>query len=601
MSNYEDFLPAQRLGNSLSISADGTMVAYISDTSGQFNLWTQPVDGGPARQLTFFTDCAVREVAWAADRTALAFTADAQGDEQYQVYLVPADSGEPRLVSNGTGQHFLAEKAPFGMQRFLLYSGPDDDSPGPALIAYDLPSATEDRWPGPAHAYGFAIGLSPDGQHVLGGMLASNTKCQCYAGSAAAPGAPLEAVTAELPGDYYYPGPWAGDSRSFFVLTTDADHDHVSLARLCLHDRSLTIVDSPPWNVEDVVASADGRTQVWSVNQDGYSALRACRDGTELTMPPVPGGVITAMSICGDGTLMALRLDTPDRPASVVMIRPGTDEPARFLTDTRPPAFASRPASVPELIRYPAKDESLIPAWLHRPPGPGPHPVLLSVHGGPEHQARPEYNPLHQALIASGIAVLAPNIHGSSGYGHEWQNRIYRNWGGIDLDDLAAAHAWLSAQPWADEHKIGVFGTSYGGFAALSCITRLPQLWAAGVSVCGPSNLESLARSMPPDWAAMVAAMFGDPDDRADAEDMSRRSPLTYARQIKAPLLVVQGANDPRVPKAESDQIIDAACANGADPRYVVFEDEGHGFTSRDNDIKANQTIVEFLAEQLLP
>jgi dipeptidyl aminopeptidase/acylaminoacyl peptidase len=226
--------------------------------------------------------------------------------------------------------------------------------------------------------------------------------------------------------------------------------------------------------------------------------------------------------------------------------------------------------------------------------------VLLSVHGGPEHQARPDYDPLHQCLLAAGIAILAPNIRGSSGYGHAWQTQIYRDWGGNDLNDLAAAHAWLTRQPWADPDKIAVFGASYGGFATLSCMTRLPGLWAAGVSVCGPSNLESLARSMPPDWAAMIAAMFGDPDDPADAADMRRRSPLTYASQIAAPLLVIQGANDPRVPQAESDQIIDAARANGADARYLVFDDEGHGFTSRGNDIKAKQMIVEFLTGQLL-
>jgi dipeptidyl aminopeptidase/acylaminoacyl peptidase len=309
--------------------------------------------------------------------------------------------------------------------------------------------------------------------------------------------------------------------------------------------------------------------------------------------------VITTMSASADGAVLAVRLDTADQPASAVMLRPGTSEPATYLTDTRPQASAG--STEPELIRYPSEDGTLIPAWLYRPEGPGPHPVLLSIHGGPEQQARPEHEPLHQCLVASGIAVLAPNIHGSAGYGHAWQGRIYRDWGGIDLDDLAAAHTWLTAQPWADPGEIAVYGLSYGGFAALSCLTRLPELWAAGVSVCGPTNLESLARSMPPDWAAVVTAMFGDPDDPAVAEDLRRRSPLTYASQIAAPLLVIQGANDPRVPKAESDQIIDAARANGADARYLVFDDEGHGFTSRDNDIKANQAIVEFLSDQLLP
>jgi dipeptidyl aminopeptidase/acylaminoacyl peptidase len=598
MGNYEDFLPVQRLGRSLSVSADGTMVAYASDACGQFNLWTQPAEGGSAKQLTFFTDQAVREVAWAPDGTTIAFTADAQGDEQYQVYLVPAGGGEPVRVSSGTGQHFLGEKAPFGQR--LMYSGPADDVTIPDVIAYDPAAGTEEHWHGPAHTFGFAIGMSPDGRHVLGGILRSNVSCQCYVAPVETPGVPLEAVTATLPGDYYYPGPWTGDSTGFYVLTTDADQDHVSLARFCLDERSLTIVASPPWNVEDVVVSADGRVLVWSVNQDGYSVLYATRDDRDLDMPTVPDGVITAMSISADGTVLAVRLETPDQPDSVVVLRPGAGQPVTYLTSTRPEIFGSREAPAPELIRYRAEDGTWIPAWLYRPAGSGPHPVLLSVHGGPEHQARPDYDPLHQCLLAAGIAVLAPNIRGSSGYGHAWQTQIYRDWGGNDLNDLAAAHAWLTRQPWADPDKIAVFGASYGGFAALSCMTRLPRLWAAGVSVCGPSNLESLARSMPPDWAAMIAAMFGDPDDPADAADMRRRSPLTYASQIAAPLLVIQGANDPRVPQAESDQIIDAARANGADARYLVFDDEGHGFTSRGNDIKAKQMIVEFLTGQLL-
>jgi dipeptidyl aminopeptidase/acylaminoacyl peptidase len=306
------------------------------------------------------------------------------------------------------------------------------------------------------------------------------------------------------------------------------------------------------------------------------------------------------MNLSADGTVLAVRLDTPSRPASIVTLRPGTSQPAKYLTDTRPPRSAGDALLEPELVRYQSKDGTMIPAWLHRPSGPGPHPILLSIHGGPEWQERPEYEALYPCLLDLGIAILAPNVRGSTGYGRTWQTRIYRDWGGIDLDDFAAAHAWLCAQPWAAADKIGVYGASYGGFAALSCLTRLPDLWAAGVSVCGPSNIESLARSMPPSWSAMIAAMFGDPDDPADAEDMRRRSPLTYADQITAPLLVVQGANDPRVPQAEADQIISAARANGADARYLLFGDEGHGFTSRANDIKANQAILEFLSERLV-
>jgi dipeptidyl aminopeptidase/acylaminoacyl peptidase len=155
--------------------------------------------------------------------------------------------------------------------------------------------------------------------------------------------------------------------------------------------------------------------------------------------------VIKAMSISADGAALAVLLDTPARPAEIAIACLGAAEPVRYLTDTRPPAMQASEPVTPELIRYPAADGTLIPAFLYRPPGPGPHPVLLSVHGGPEQQARPAYDPLHQCLLASGIAVLAPNIRGSSGYGHAWQMPIYRDWGGIDLDDLAAARAWLAA------------------------------------------------------------------------------------------------------------------------------------------------------------
>ncbi|HXL88768.1 MAG TPA: prolyl oligopeptidase family serine peptidase [Streptosporangiaceae bacterium] len=605
MADYQDFLPAERLSGfdmSLSLSADGMMVAYSSDASGQFNLQVRPVSGAPAQQLTSFTGQAVREAAWSPDGRQVAFIADTNGDEQYQVYLIPAEGGTPRLLSRGSGQHFLAEKAPFSARSgSLLCHGPDDDPQVTDAIAYDPASGTEARWPGKARSLGFTIGISPDGRYVLTGIMGSNTDCHCGLALAGAPGTHAENVTEGLPGEYYYPGPWAGDGSAFYVRTTDADHDHVSLARFAVEERTLEIVASPAWNVEDVVVSADGRTVIWSVNEDGCSVLHGRRGGAPLRLPQLPLGVVSVMSICADGTVLALLLDAPEHPASVALVRPGTDEPVRYVTDTRP-AFARAGArlAVPELVRFPAGDGTPISGWLYRPPGAGPFPVVLSVHGGPESQERPSYSPLHQSLVASGIAVLAPNIRGSSGYGHAWQIRIYRDWGGIDLSDLAATRSWIAAQPWADDRRVGVYGRSYGGFAALSCLTRLPDLWAAGVSVCGMSNLETLARSMPPSWAGAVAAQFGDLSSPADVEDMRLRSPLAYASQITAPMLVLQGANDPRVPQAESDQIVAAARANGAEVRYEVFPDEGHGFTSRSNNIKAHQMIVDFLAEHLL-
>jgi dipeptidyl aminopeptidase/acylaminoacyl peptidase len=597
MADYSDFVPRLRLGKSVSVPADGPMIAYLSDAPGQFSVWVQAADGNnPARQVTFLDGQTVREVAWAPDGPILAFTADTGGDEQNQVYLIDASGGSPRLVSAGTGQHYLAEKSPFDPSgRYLLYSGNDRDTGVPDVIVHDIAAGSYRRFTGAAGGPCFAIAMSPDQRYVLAGAMASNTRCQCYLGDMSEPGTALSAVTADLPGEYYYPGPWAGDG--FYVLTTDGDGDHVGLARFSPTDRTLTIVDAPAWDVEDIVASAGGQMAVWSVNQDGFSVLR-CLDSS-VAIPSVPDGRIRGMNVSADGGVLALVMSTPARAVEVAIVRPDTDEPVRYLTDTRPAALRTAEAVPSSLVRYPAEDGTLIPAFLYRPAGPGPWPVLLSIHGGPEFQARPEYSALHQCLLASGIAVLAPNVRGSTGYGHAWQTRIYRDWGGIDLSDFAAAHAWLAAQPWADPSKIAVYGMSYGGFASLSCMTRLPSLWAAGVVVCGMSDLVTPARSMPADWANIVVAMFGDLDDPGTVAELKRRSPLTYAGQISAPLLVVQGANDPRVPRAEADQIVDAARDNGADVRYELFEDEGHGFTSRANDIKAHDAIVEFLTSYL--
>jgi dipeptidyl aminopeptidase/acylaminoacyl peptidase len=607
MPDYPEFLPARRLRQAvwvsmaLSVSADGGQVAYISDTSGQFNVCTQPAGGGAERQLTFFTDHAVHEVAFTPDGAAVAFTVDAGGDEQFQVHLVPAGGGEPVRLPGGDGQHFLAEKTPFDRrQRFAAYSGPDPADPSvPDVIVCELASGKPSRFAGPAYSNTFAAGISPDGRRVLGGVLHGNTDCQCYVAEVSAPGSALEPVTEHLRGRYHYPGPWTGDSTGFYLRTTAADGEHVSLARVAVGDRALEIVDSPRWDIEDVVVSGDGRTVVWLVNQDGCSVLRARRGDAELEVPALPAGVVTAMSISDDGSVLALLLDTPTRPAEVAVVRPGTSEPPQYLTDSRPSFFGTVEPAAPEQVRFPSADETLIPAWLYRPAGPGPHPVVMWVHGGPEAQARPQYDAQYQCLLACGVAVLVPNIRGSSGYGRAWQTRIYRDWGGIDLEDLAAAHAWLTAQPWCTPGKIAVAGSSYGGFAALSCITRLPGQWAAGVSLYGPANLNTLAAAMPPSWAGTIAAMFGDPTDPAVAEDLRRRSPLAYAAQIAAPLLVIQGANDPRVPRSESDQIIEAARANGAPVEYLVFGDEGHGFTARDNDIRAHDAITSFLVGHL--
>ena len=225
-------------------------------------------------------------------------------------------------------------------------------------------------------------------------------------------------------------------------------------------------------------------------------------------------------------------------------------------------------------------------------------PVVLSIHGGPEAQERPMYMALYQYLLSRGIAVLATNIRGSTGYGKSYQLLIHRDWGGGDLEDWDHAAKWLLEQDWVDADRIGVYGGSYGGFAVLSCVTRLPDYWAAAVDIVGPSNLVTFAKAVPPTWKRFMEKWVGNPE--TEAEFLMERSPITYVENVKAPLLVIQGAKDPRVVKPESDQMVDRLRELGRTVEYEVFEDEGHGFTRRSNEVHGFRLAADWLERHLV-
>lgn len=596
VADYGDFVPSQRFDPAVAMSPCGRHVAYSSNASGQFNLYVQSADGGPARQLTSFTDRSVRQMAWSRGGAGLVFTADRDGDEQRQVYQVAADgSGLMQLTS--TGQWTLGYQCPVSADgRYVLAAANDRDPQVKDLLLGDLDAGTWERYRAPEGAWVFAAGISPDGAMLLGGAVTSNTACQCLVARTADPVRQAVLVTGKLPGSYFFPGPWTADGSFYVCATLDRDYQALIVCRP--GSREVEVIDAPDWDVEEVAGSADGQTVAWLVNQDGQAVLRARRDGTALSVPELPAGVVRALSLSADGQRMALVLDTPERPGEILIADLSTGM-VRCLTDTCPAALRTRAAVVPQTVTFGSADGIPIPGLLYRPPGAGRRPVLMHIHGGPTLQARPAYDALIQCLLARGIGVFAPNVRGSSGYGKAWEERIYRDWGGIDLQDFQAAARYLQALDWVDPARMAVYGRSYGGFAALSCLSRLPGLWAAGVSVCGPSDLIALASVCPPTWRPNVDRVLGNPD--RDAAHLRQRSPLTYASQIKAPLLIIQGRQDPRVPETTSAQIAEDLRTNGTAVRYQVYDGEGHDFTNRANELHAMTAVVNFLTEHLQP
>jgi len=300
-----------------------------------------------------------------------------------------------------------------------------------------------------------------------------------------------------------------------------------------------------------------------------------------------------------DSKQLAFLMETAVQPAEIYLIDFEAGE-QRQLTDSRLRDLSHVRMVEPELVHFPAFDGRDIPAWLYKPEGAGPFPVVYSIHGGPESQERPvyAYRGFYQYLLSLGIAVLATNIRGSTGYGKSYQKLIHRDLGGNDVRDFESAVKFLRSVDWVNADRIGVFGGSYGGFAVLRCVSRLPEYWAAAVDIVGPSNLVTMLRSFPPTWQEVAKSTFGDVD--SEEEDLLRRSPITYVDHITTPLFVIQGANDPRVVKAESDQIVERLRSRGLEVRYDVYEDEGHGFTKKENELKALGDSADFLAGYLL-
>lgn len=593
---FRQFTAIRRYQGALAFSPDGEHVAYSVNISGQYNLWRQPANGGYPLQLTLSASQSVRQIAWSPDGSEIAFTADNDGDEYTRVYRIPARGGEPvEIAGKELVRYFLGEWSPDGSM--LSYAGNDREPADQDVLVLDREAGESKRMADYGGLY-FPGQWSPDGTRMVVVDFKSNTDMDIYVLDAESE--ELVKATPHEGETYFIPVGWAADGSGLY-LRTDEGREFTGLAFHRLPDNTRQWVETPEWDVEDAVVSKDGARLVWSVNEDGYSRLfvRDLQGGGEARPIEMPDGVLHAATISSAGDRLAVLWQRATHPNEVFIVDLASGE-ARQITQGALGGLTDDDLTEPGLVRYPSFDRE-IPAWVYRPKGvEGRMPVLLSIHGGPEAQERPEYlyAGFYQYLASRGIAIMATNIRGSSGYGKSYQKLIHHDFGGDELKDLEHAVLWLRQQDWVDPERIGVYGGSFGGFATLSCISRLPDYWACAVDLVGPSNLVTFAKAVPPTWKRMMAKWVGDPETEADF--LMERSPITYVDQIKAPLFVIQGANDPRVVKPESDQIVERLRERGVEVRYDVYEDEGHGFTKRENELKAFRDMADFLETYLL-
>ncbi|HLJ79932.1 MAG TPA: prolyl oligopeptidase family serine peptidase, partial [Ktedonobacterales bacterium] len=526
------FAMRTHFGN-LALSPDGREVAYIVNTSGQFNIWRQPVTGGWPSQVTTFERESVRGIIWAPSGEIIGM-ADADGNEQYQIFAIPATGGAVRYFTHQPDvqyhvQYQMSEDGLSPDGHYLAFVGNDREPTDADVLLCDITTGETHRAlaNGRTNAPG---NWSPDGRYFTVIDDRANTDQHLWLIDTET-GEAREALPHE-DGVILLPGPWLPDSSGLYVLL-NRGREYTGVACYDLASGELRWALAPEWDVEHLALSEDGRRMIWAQNESGASQLYV-RDGDETALRVVglPRGVIEAMDLSADGKTLALRINAATAPAEIYVVTLGEvsarETPLlRRLTYGMLGGLAPDELIAPELVSYPTFDGREIPAWLYRPQGLSEHhqgALVISIHGGPEYQERVEYHAFYQYLLKRGIAVLAPNIRGSTGYGISYQKLIHRDWGGAELKDIEAAAQYAQSLPWVAAHRIGVYGGSFGGFATLSAVSRLPDYWAAAVDIVGPSNLLTFARSVPPTWRRMMADWVGDPD--ADAELLSERSPI---------------------------------------------------------------------------
>ncbi|HTO25020.1 MAG TPA: prolyl oligopeptidase family serine peptidase, partial [Gaiellaceae bacterium] len=530
----------------LSFSADGSALLVASNVPGTQQLYVVPSRGGELRQLTDFPEPVSGQ--FLPDGRIL-LEMDERGNERTQLYLLDAEPGaepEPLVVD----PRFMHATAHVGRDGTLLAyttnrrNGRDFD-----VVARTLPDG-EERTIERGGLCGVES-ISPDGRWIAFGRVGDRAGDSDLFLWELDTGDVVHVSPHGDEAEYLRPV-WLADSSGFLAATNE-DRDTFAIRRYDLESRSWETVVESRWDLECAGDDAE-RSLLVLANEDGYSRLEL-RDPRTLELReevPLPGrGVVAQPVFSKDGSLLAFGFARATEPYDVYLY----DLDAHALTRLTVSPRDVDPATLvePELHRFASFDGESIPVFLYEPEGEGPFPVVVSVHGGPESQARPEFAPLTQHLVSRGYAVAVPNVRGSTGYGKRYEHLDDIEKRLDSVRDLAALHEWLEARPEIDGSEAVLYGRSYGGYMVLAGLAFQPDLWAAGIECVGIASLVTFLENTSAYRRAAREREYGSLE--RDRDFLVEASPLTHVDAIRAPLFVQHGRHDPRVPVGESEQI----------------------------------------------
>lgn len=574
-------------------SADGDSLLINSDKSGVFNAYMLPLDGGEPVPATSSTDNATFAQSFFPNDDRILFTADEGGNELNHIYVRNPDGSVRDLTP---GEEVKADFLDWSSDGRTFWLTTNERDPQMFdIYAYDSETYERKRI---FTNLGFIVGaISPDGRYVALQKERTSADNDLYLADLQAGGEP-KLITPHEGNVSYGIYDFTPDGRSLVYATNEAGEFNQAWT-YGLADGSKEPLIAADWDVMYLFYSPSGRYRVSALNADASTDLSIVDSaGNPVVLSGIPEGDIGQVRFNRDETMVAFTVSSDTSPSDIFVADLATGQ-ARRMTHALNPKIDEDDLVEATVARFKSYDGLEIPGILYRPhqaSAANPVPALVLVHGGPGGQSRRGYSAMIQHLVNHGYAVYAINNRGSSGYGKTFFHMDDRRHGDVDLKDVVASKDFLAGMDWIDGERIGVMGGSYGGYMVAAALAFHPETFDVGVNIFGVTNWVRTLQSIPPYWAAFKESLYDEMGDPAtDAERHRRISPLFHAENIVKPLLVVQGANDPRVLQVESDELVAAVRANGVPVEYLVFPDEGHGFLRRQNRIAASDAYVRFL------
>lgn len=580
-----------------SFSKDEKQILFSSNESGIFNAYTMPVTGGAPTPLTRSTTDSTYAIGYFYNDDRVLFTRDSGGNERNHVYVRELDGSERDLTPGDKHRAMFAGWRPDGSGFYVATN--ERDPKFFDLYLYD------------ARDYGRSVvyrndggmnvsAISRDGKWLAFDKPNTTADSDVYL---------YNVATREMKHITPHQGTASHSAATFdpeskrLLFTTNDGGEFARIASYDLATGRVADVEKADWDLLGTSYSRNGQHRVSVVNRDGSIDVRVVdAAGKPVAMPKLPGGEIRQTTFSPSGRLVAFYLNGDRSPNNLYV----HDFASRKTTQlTRSLSKEIDPADLveAEVVRFRSFDGMVIPSIYYKPKGASATskvPAIVYVHGGPGGQTTRGYNAQIQYLVNHGYAVLGINNRGSSGYGKTFFTADDRKHGREPLWDCVEAKTWLASLGYVDPERIAIMGGSYGGYMTLAAMAFRPEAFKVGIDIFGVSNWVRTLESIPPYWEAQRKALYDEIGDPVkDKEFLVATSPLFHASNIRKPLMVIQGANDPRVIKPESDEIVEGVRRNGVEVEYIVFADEGHGFSKKKNQMEASAKILAFLDKHL--